>query len=70
MQKNICIIRITNKNGSDFQSCFSTIFYLKCYIESFYLGIISEQNKLLDNIHNTFTVPYEKPFHFIENGKY
>ena len=41
---------------------------LKCYIESFYIDIILEQNKIVEDavaksyndIHNTFTVPCEK----------
>ena len=34
---------------------------LKCYIESFYFDIILEQNKIVEYIHNTFTVSWEKP---------
>ena len=37
-----------------------TILCLKCYIESFYIDIILEQNKIVEHIHNTFTVPCEK----------
>ena len=37
-----------------------TILRLQCYIESFHIAIILEQNKILKHIHNTFTVPCEK----------
>ena len=37
-----------------------TILCLKYYIESFYIDIILEQNKIVEHIHNTFTVPCEK----------
>ena len=30
----------------------STILRLKCYIESFYIDIILEQNKIVEHIHN------------------
>ena len=33
---------------------------IKRYIESFYIDIILEQNKVADHIHNNFTVPCEK----------
>ena len=38
----------------------STIFRFKCYIDSFYIDITLEQNKIMEYIHNTFTVPCEK----------
>ena len=34
--------------------------HLKYYIESFYIDIILKQNKFVEHIHNTFTVPSEK----------
>ena len=38
----------------------SAILRLKCYIGSFCSDIILEQNKIVEHIHNTFTVPCEK----------
>ena len=35
-------------------------FYLLSYIESFYIDVILEQNKILEHIYNTLTVPCEK----------
>ena len=37
-----------------------TILSLKCYINSFYTDIILKQKKIVEHIHNTFTVPCEK----------
>ena len=37
-----------------------SILRLKCYIESFYIYIMSKQNKIVEHIHNILTVPCEK----------
>ena len=41
-------------------SCELDNFTLKFYIESFYIDIILKQNKIVEVIHNTLTVPCEK----------
>ena len=34
--------------------------HLNYYNESFSIDILVEQNKIVEHIHNTFTVPFEK----------
>ena len=81
------IIKITNNFWRNLQSYFSTIFipdfiyqvssstilHLKWCNESFYTYILSKQNKIVEHIPNSFTVPCEKskivslPFSIMKN---